>query len=461
MKDPLISSRRVIFSVLLSLFSVGALFAQQAAVPPAPLLADFGDAGLRDWVQPVYPEAAKKQKKEGRVKVEFVVGLDGQVADATVQTSTNEIFNEAALTAVQRWRFYPALEEGLAVASGMEVTVVFRLAQLQQKRVPLIPDQEFRPQALKNTPAKFIMAPDPDYPEELAENRIPGEVLIEFTVDAAGIAGPPKVVWASHAAFVEMALRALEKSKIQPARQGPLRKATAMRYPVQFMSLGIKRAEILAANRMTLVGETKPDVEPTPFVLVEPVYPRERLLAGDEGTASAEFTVEPKGMVTEVKLMAASAPEYGAALLGAVQAWGFKPATTDGASVPVRLRVEYGFIPPISGASARLREALQPGGPGVGGAAGLDEKLKPLWRGFPVYPAELREEQVKGSALIEFIIDREGRVRLPRVKSATREEFGWAAATAISQWVFARPTRQGEPVDVTVAIPFDFNPPTQ
>ena len=94
-------------------------------------------------------------------------------------------------------------------------------------------------------------------------------------------------------------------------------------------------------------------------------------------------------------------------------------------------------------------------------AAGLDQKLKPLWRGFPFYPANLTDPKPTGEALIEFIIDRDGRVRLPHIKSATQEEFGWAAATAISQWVFAPPRRKGEPVDVRVSIPIEFSPPEQ
>jgi len=61
--------------------------------------------------------------------------------------------------------------------------------------------------------------------------------------------------------------------------------------------------------------------------------------------------------------------------------------------------------------------------------------------------------------MIEFIIDRDGRCRLPRVVSASQPEFGWAAAAAINQWVFAPPTKGGQPVDVKVNIPVDFPPP--
>jgi TonB family protein len=444
-------------AALVCAFGWAVLSAQQ---PSAPVQADFGDASLRGWVQPEYPAAAKKAKLEGRVVVEFVVGLDGGVSQAEVTDSTDDVFDEAALAAVRRWTFSPALEDGKPAASGMTVPVAFELAQLKQKTVPTMPAREdLFPHGLKVKPAKFKEAPDPDYPAELAEQKLQGEVQIEFKVGADGKPASPRVLWASHAAFVEMALRSLEKTQFEPARQGPLAKATTMQYPVEFKNIQAKRPEILEANHLTLLGEAKPGVEPMPFVLIEPVYPREHLLAGEEGTATVEFTVESKGRTTDMTLVSASAPEYGAALLAAVQAWGFKPAVTDGANVSARLRVDYAFAPPSGGAVARLAEKLRPGGEGVGGSTGLDQKLKPLWRGFPVYPAALREEQVRGAAEIEFIIDRDGRVRLPRVKSATREEFGWAAATAISQWVFERPVRKGEPVDITVTIPVSFAPP--
>lgn len=461
MTHPIVRPSLFITALFAILVGCGELSAQQPAAPTTPLAgADFGDASLRNWVQPAYPEAAKKQKLEGRVDVQFVVGLDGVVSQAAVKDTTNDIFNEAALAAVRQWTFSPGLEAGKPVASGMEVAVVFQLAQLKQKQVPVTPASSNQlPHGAKVKEAKFTTAPDPDYPAELEERRLPGQVQIEFTVDTEGVARTPKVLWASHAAFVEMALRALEKTKFVPAHQGLLAKASTMQYPVEFTSLGVKRAEILEANQLTLVDDMKPGVEPTPFVLIEPVYPREHLLAGEEGTATAEFTVTAKGSTDEVTIISSSAPEYGAALQAAVEAWGFKPASTDGVSVPVKMRVVYGFVPPTAGNGLRLLEALRPGGEGVGGPAGLDQKLKPLWRGFPVYPAALQAEPLKGSAEIEFIIDREGRVRLPRVKSATREEFGWAAATAISQWVFERPVRKGEPVDITVTIPVNFNPP--
>jgi TonB family protein len=97
-------------------------------------------------------------------------------------------------------------------------------------------------------------------------------------------------------------------------------------------------------------------------------------------------------------------------------------------------------------------------GESVPAAKGLDAKLRPIWRAMPIYPAALKEEKIAGRAEVEFVIDRTGRARVPKILSATRDEMGWAAATAISQWLFEPPTRGGEPVDVRVRIPLDFNP---
>lgn len=98
----------------------------------------------------------------------------------------------------------------------------------------------------------------------------------------------------------------------------------------------------------------------------------------------------------------------------------------------------------------------------IGTAKGLDGKLLPLYRVLPAYPKALLENgRPAGRADLEFVIDRKGRVRLPRVLNATHPEFGWAAATALAQWVFTAPARGGEPVDVRVRMPMEFPAPAE
>ncbi len=62
---------------------------------------------------PEYPQAAANRQLGGWVEIEFTVTEAGQVADTEVLGSTDEIFEPAALAALDRWRFRPhALERG-------------------------------------------------------------------------------------------------------------------------------------------------------------------------------------------------------------------------------------------------------------------------------------------------------------------------------------------------------------
>ena len=74
---------------------------------------------------PIYP---RELRVEGRVVVRVRVGVDGRVLSASVrQTSRYPAFDEAALTAIRRWRFHPARRAGRAVESEVNVPVRFRL----------------------------------------------------------------------------------------------------------------------------------------------------------------------------------------------------------------------------------------------------------------------------------------------------------------------------------------------
>jgi TonB family protein len=58
--------------------------------------------------------------------------------------------------------------------------------------------------------------------------------------------------------------------------------------------------------------------------------------------------------------------------------------------------------------------------------------------------------------MIEFLVDEEGRARLPRSVTATDEAFAYAAMQAIAGWRFEPPTRGGRAVVVRVQIPMVF-----
>ncbi len=78
--------------------------------------------------RPQYPRIARSRGHQGRVLIRVAVLGNGLVGRAMVaQSSGHGSLDRAALSAVERWRFRPALRDGKAVAATLTVPVVFRL----------------------------------------------------------------------------------------------------------------------------------------------------------------------------------------------------------------------------------------------------------------------------------------------------------------------------------------------
>ena len=76
--------------------------ATPAPAQPAVRSAQVACANYKEVMQSiVYPREALKDGMEGSVVIEFTVGADGQIKDAVIKSSSNRIFNRAALSAVQ------------------------------------------------------------------------------------------------------------------------------------------------------------------------------------------------------------------------------------------------------------------------------------------------------------------------------------------------------------------------
>jgi protein TonB len=82
---------------------------------------------LIERVEPPYPEAERKSRREGIVILEAIITSDGTVDEVKVLKSAGAILDEAAKRAVLRWRYRPATLNGRAVRVYLTVTVSFRL----------------------------------------------------------------------------------------------------------------------------------------------------------------------------------------------------------------------------------------------------------------------------------------------------------------------------------------------
>ena len=76
-------------------------------------------------VDPSYPQVARRAGLGGRVTVRAVIAPDGGVESVEVFASTNPLFDEAAVDAVRKWRYRPALMNGRPVRVYFTVVVDF------------------------------------------------------------------------------------------------------------------------------------------------------------------------------------------------------------------------------------------------------------------------------------------------------------------------------------------------
>lgn len=80
------------------------------------------------YVDPLYPEIARKARIDGTVILEAIIAKDGSVKDLKVLKSLPFQLTESALDAVKQWRYTVSTLNGKPVEVKMTVTVIFNLS---------------------------------------------------------------------------------------------------------------------------------------------------------------------------------------------------------------------------------------------------------------------------------------------------------------------------------------------
>ena len=88
--------------------------------------------------------------------------------------------------------------------------------------------------------------------------------------------------------------------------------------------------------------------------------------------------------------------------------------------------------------------------------ADLDSEPTPLLQRPPVFPYELRKVVHYAEVIVDFIVDKDGRVPWAKVKSATYPGFEDAAILGVSRWQFKPGSKAGRPVNTRMRVPLRF-----
>ena len=107
--------------------AAAAAAARKTTVPKA-AQSENRDAQVVRMVPAKYPLEAARNGEQGWVDVAFTVEADGSVSDARVTNAEpRRIFDRAAIDAVSRWRFKPALINGTPTAVVLRRRIEFKL----------------------------------------------------------------------------------------------------------------------------------------------------------------------------------------------------------------------------------------------------------------------------------------------------------------------------------------------
>lgn len=385
------------------------------------------------------------------VWVDVQVDVHGRIADVI---GAPEPLAASIKIDAKNWRFAPARREGVAVAAPMRVPFVV-----------VTPGP--RPgHSAKSVQPKATLQIRPSYPLGLRASGVRGEVMVGFIVDIEGRVRDAYVVRSLNPSFDEPALTAVRQWRFSPGTVEGRFVNTRMQVPIVFTIEGLRdggegpfKTKGKKVDQSKIPEAFRYDVAAVPTGSVRPVYPYSKLQKGEEGKAAVSLVIGAKGRVTHTQVTSATAPEFGQALMAAVEQFTFKPAMKDGKPTQSALTFEQIFdrdsrwqIVSEEELAALRTEQKRPGK--IVELKDLDAPLTPISRKPIALPLNTRQES--GQATLEFLVDEEGYVRLPRVVEATEEVFGYAAIQSVAFWRFQPPERGGRSVIVRAQLLINF-----
>jgi len=402
---------------------------------------------------PVYPEGHKNVAADAMVRVRAEIDSKGAVIGATALTGPDEEFGAAAVAAVKRWSFAPAREKGQPVAANLEVNVVF------EKPAVFLSGNV-------TVPPKPITRGAPVYPYYLRRAGIPGEVRVDFVINVEGRVTEAFAVKSDHPDFEEAALAAIRSWRFLPAEKDGRPVAFSVSQLLQF-STDDGPGHDGAYDFKVHVPKTWPaslpealrfDVAPRLEIMVSPVYPLDDLRTKRSGKVTLAYVIDPRGKVGEITPIPGTAtPAMVNAAVAALEQFQFTPAGRKGKPSYAMLRIDFEFSPdgytgnaPVTDATKRILRLLEKPDERLTKASQLDSPVKA--RSTLI----ANEANRKGRAALEFVIDRDGIPRAPRVISATDPALGAAAVQAVAGWRFYPPKAGGRVVDTLVRLPVEF-----
>jgi len=411
-------------------------------------------------VVPVFPAKRGPLAWEDRVaRADVTVSATGEIKSVKL-TSTNKFATDreaAIVDAVSKWKIAPARVNGVPTEATINVPVLLlaerpgaeRPAKAKGKN-----DKTASRLATKLTPRSQA---DTVYPKSLEKQlkskhaSTAGHVTLEFTLDDKGRPQNPVVVLSTNNEFDAPALDAIRKYRFAipdpelPDTLGNICENPAdarWQYDVNFR---LPRPSVRGQNPL------KPVLPPESVKTVAPVYPYHLLKDNITGSATAHWPYNTGWSHQRPDIVDATQEEFGLALDAAMRFYTIKTKTIMGKSTATMLKVTFDFNPgnPELRLSEKTKQLLvdETQNPEkIIPESKLDKQLKIRVPGPRAAMTAYINDVLKGTTIIEFLVDETGRVHLPRIIQTETPEAAYIVMQQISMRTYDPPMKDGRPV---------------
>ena len=312
------------------------------------------------WIEPEYPNEAKRAWKGGTVVLKATIDVDGNAKDIVIKEDKVGFgCARAAIAALKASRFYPAKRGGESVLQRITVPYTFNVEDSLNPWEGGICTPEPTYNVDFNTfeftiPPKWLQKILPEYPNEAKRAGKEGRVVLIATVGPDGKAKDIRIK-EDKVGFgcAEAAIEALRASLLTPAKRWdgksvPLRIAVPYDFKLEDSSDPPEQAgcSIPSPDPIHRDGSSSLEITRPPAfrTKIEPKHPRAARIAQKEGKVVLEATIDVDGKAKDIKIKEDKVG-FGCAeaAIEALKASRFIPAKRGVESVPIRIAIPYQF----------------------------------------------------------------------------------------------------------------------
>lgn len=188
----------------------------------------------------------------------------------------------------------------------------------------------------------------------------------------------------------------------------------------------------------------------------------------EQGEVAIVVMISDEGRLMDWIVVGYTDPLFVKEVLDVLPKWKFIPAHQQGKPINTRTELKFFFknsalirlLANETGIIARLKreQRKEEYWSFICRLEDLDVPLDAKVEISPMPPDQLGANAREGKVIVEYLVDLEGKVRMPLIISADDEAFAQSVLLAISEWRYVVPRHEGLPVITRVRRQFTFTP---